>query len=58
MLAWVIVRRGHDRWAYYIPAQGPCWKGEVGFSLWFVNMCIGWQRKGDASHELDAALES
>lgn len=47
-VAWLMITRGPGQWNY-IPAEAPCWKGEINFSLRWFSVVIGWQRKGAAA---------
>jgi len=43
-LLWIMIMRGSNQWNY-IPAEEPCWKGEINLSFWLFCVAIGWQRK-------------
>lgn len=42
-MIWLIVRANSSQWNY-IPAEAPCWKGEINMSFRWASMTIGWQR--------------
>ena len=44
MIAWLMLLRdpGTTR---YVPAEAPCWKGELDLNLQAFHIVIGWQRE-------------
>lgn len=44
MLFWLMCSTGPGDWKW-VPAEAPCWKGEVRLNFRLFNVVVGWQRQ-------------